>query len=219
MTSLLLEYEQQYSVITAEITSNIGRLGAVSIDDRRNLIVEINRGIDEAQELLEQIGLEINQNVDSTQRASQQTRLKSYHAELKRLEEDYNKAKIKPNPLLVDDSSSIDDFDIGISEDQKRRLLDNSERLERTGNQLQEGYRIAIETEEIGTQVLQNLHNQRETIQRSRNRLRETNADLGRSSRLMNMMIMRGLRDKFALYIIAVVFVIAITLTIYFSIK
>lgn len=146
-------------------------------------------------------------------------RLKSYQAELRRLEEDYNKSKIKPNPLLVDDSSSIDDFDIGASEDQKRRLLDNSERLERTGNRLEEGYRIAVETEEIGTQVLQNLSTQRESIQRSRNRLRETNADLGRSSRLMNTMIMRSIRDKFVLYIIGVVFIVAVSLTIYFSIK
>jgi len=146
-------------------------------------------------------------------------RLKSYQAELRRLEEDYNKSKIKPNPLLVDDSSSIDDFDIGVSEDQKRRLLDNSERLERTGNRLEEGYRIAVETEEIGTHVLQNLSTQRESIQRSRNRLRETNADLGRSSRLMNTMIMRSIRDKFVLYIIGVVFIVAVSLTIYFSIK
>ncbi|CAG9798327.1 unnamed protein product [Chironomus riparius] len=216
---LLEEYEQQFGQLSAEITSNIGRLSSVSIDDRRNLIVEINRGIDEAQEILEQIGLEINQNTDHSQRTSQQMRLKSYQAELRRLEEDYNKSKIKPNPLLVDDSSSIDDFDIGIPEDQKRRLLDNSERLERTGNRLAEGYRIAIETEEIGTQVLQNLSTQRESIQRSRNRLRETNADLGRSSRLMNTMIMRSIRDKFVLYIIGVVFIVAVSLTIYFSIK
>lgn len=163
--------------------------------------------------------MEINQNADHSQRSSQQTRLNSYQAELRRLEEDYNKAKIKPNPLLIDDSSSIDDFDIGLGEDQKRRLLDNSERLERTGNQLQDGYRIAIETEEIGAQVLSNLSSQREQIQRSRNRLRETQADLGRSSRLMNTMIMRSIRDKFVLYIIGVVFVLAVSLTIYFSIK
>lgn len=168
---------------------------------------------------MEQIGLEINQNADHSQRSSQQMRLKSYQAELRRLEEDYNKSKIKPNPLLVDDSSSIDDFDIGVSEDQKRRLLDNSEKLERTGNRLEDGYRIAVETEEIGTQVLQNLSQQRETIQRNRNRLRETNSDLGRSSRLMNMMIMRSIRDKFALYIIGGVFVLAVTLTIYFTVK
>lgn len=167
---------------------------------------------------MEQLSLEVNQNTDHSQRSSQQTRLQSYQAELRRLEEDYNKAKIKPNPLL-DDSSSIDDFDIGVNEDQKRSLLDNSERLERTGNQLQEGYRIAIETEEIGTHVLSNLAGQREQIQRSRNRLRETQADLGRSSRVMNTMIMRSIRDKFVLYIIGVVFVLAVSLTIYFSIK
>lgn len=167
---------------------------------------------------MEQIGLEINQNTDHSQRTSQQTRLNSYQAELRRLEEDYNKAKIKPNSLF-DDSSSIDDFDIGIGEDQKRKLLDNSERLERTGNQLQDGYRIAVETEEIGAQVLSNLSSQREQIQRSRNRLRETQADLGRSSRVMNTMIMRSIRDKFVLYIIGVVFVLAVSLTIYFSIK
>lgn len=120
---------------------------------------------------------------------------------------------------MLDDSSSIDDFDIGIGEDQKRRLLDNSEKLERTGNHLQEGYRIAIETEEIGTHVLNNLSSQREQIQRTRNRLRETQADLGRSSRVMNSMIMRNIRDKFVLYIIGVVFVLAVSLTIYFSIK
>ena len=103
------------------------------LDVRRNLIVEINRGLDESQELLEQIGLEINQNTDTQQKASQQTRLKSYQAELKRLEEEYNKGKNKSNSLLNSlDDSSLDDFDI--SENQKQRLLDNSERLERTGN-------------------------------------------------------------------------------------
>jgi vesicle transport through interaction with t-SNAREs 1 len=80
-------------------------------------------------------------------------RLNSYKAELKRLEEEYNKSKIKPNPLLsaLNDDSSLDDFDIGLAEDQKRRLLDNSDTLERTGNQLTDAYRLAIETEDVGT--------------------------------------------------------------------
>jgi vesicle transport through interaction with t-SNAREs protein 1 len=59
-----------------------------------------------------------------------------------------------------------------MNEEQKLRLLDNSERLERTGRQLTTGYRIILETEEIGSQVLQDLHTQRETIQKSRSRVR-----------------------------------------------
>lgn len=58
-----------------------------------------------------------------------------------------------------------------MQEDQKRRLLDNSERLERTGNYLQDGYRVAIETESTATQVLQDLHQQREQINRSRGKV------------------------------------------------
>lgn len=59
-----------------------------------------------------------------------------------------------------------------MNEEQKLRLLDNSERLERTGRHLTTGYRIILETEEIASQVLQDLHAQHETIQKSRSRVR-----------------------------------------------
>lgn len=150
------------------------------------------------------------------QKSSQQTRLKSYYAELKRLEEDYNNSKNSANYQYADEN--VDEFDDGMDENQKRRLLDNSERLERTGNQITEAYRLVVETGEIGSNVLKNLSQQRETIQRGRNRLRETNADLGRSGRLLNIMKMRSIRDKFALYIIAFVFILVIILTFYFTV-
>lgn len=159
--------------------------------------------------------MEIDQSTD-VQKSSQQTRLKSYYAELKRLEEDYNNSKNSANYQYADEN--VDEFDDGMDENQKRRLLDNSERLERTGNQITEAYRLVVETGEIGSNVLKNLSQQRETIQRGRNRLRETNADLGRSGRLLNIMKMRSIRDKFALYIIAFVFILVIILTFYFTV-
>lgn len=240
---LLEDYEKQYSILTAEVTSSIGRLNIATspgrcpissfvaicspisyflwnfLDVRRNLIVEINRGIDESQEILEQIGLEISQNYDAPEsmKKSQNTRLRSYKAELTRLEDEYNKTKSKTTVLNSLDDSSLEDFDI--TEDQKRSLLDNSERIERTGHNLDHAYRVAVETEEIGTHVLLNLSNQRDSIQRTRNRLRETNADLNRSSRVMNSMIMRSLRDRFALYLVGVVFFAGVTLTLYFTLK
>lgn len=112
-----------------------------------------------------------------------------------------------------------DDFDdVSIQDDQRQRLLENSERIERTGNRLNQGYRLALETEQMGAQVLQDLNHQRETIQNTRNRLRETNADIGLSSRVLNSMWMRGIRDKFILYIVGAVFVIVILVSLYFSI-
>lgn len=58
-----------------------------------------------------------------------------------------------------------------VTEEQKAKLLDNSDRIERTGKKLTEGYRILVETEQIGLNVQNDLNLQRETIQRSRNRV------------------------------------------------
>jgi len=60
---------------------------------------------------------------------------------------------------------------LNLKDEQKQRLLDNSERVERTGQQLRAGYRVLLETEEIGASVLRDLNVQRETIEKSRNRV------------------------------------------------
>ena len=60
---------------------------------------------------------------------------------------------------------------VNLREEQKQSLLGDSERLERTGNQLSSGYRVLLETEDISTQVLRDLNSQRETIQKSRSRV------------------------------------------------
>lgn len=107
--------------------------------------------------------------IETSKRQRCRTKLECYRAELKRLTLEYIKAR---SIKQVGYESADDLNDVRINGDQKQRLLDNSERIERTGRRLDEGYRVVLETQEIGTQVLQNLHEQRETIQRSRNRVR-----------------------------------------------
>ncbi|CAG00939.1 unnamed protein product, partial [Tetraodon nigroviridis] len=114
------------------------------------------------------------------------------------------------NELLGDDAGS--------SENQRAHLLDNTEKLERSSRRLQAGYQIAVETgynnqqslkggswarpEQVGQEVLANLHTDREKIQRARERrlspptlihpnrqLRETDANLGKSSRILTGML------------------------------
>lgn len=108
--------------------------------------------------------------IENSKRQRCRTKLDCYRAELKRLTLDYIKARsVKQGALGYE---SPDDFnDVRISNDQKQRLLNNSERIEGTGKRLEEGYRVIVETQQIGNQVMQNLHEQRETIQRSRNRV------------------------------------------------
>ncbi|XP_017059256.1 vesicle transport through interaction with t-SNAREs homolog 1A [Drosophila ficusphila] len=218
--SLLEQYEQQYASLIAEITAHIGRLQQQNNNsERHDLCSKIDASLPEAQELLEQMGLEVRE-LSPSQRSSFNGKLQVAQAELKRLQAEYRQTKDKQRSqanafTTLDLGDSYED--VSISTDQRQRLLDNSERIERTGNRLTEGYRVALETEQMGAQVLSDLHHQRETLQGARARLRETNAELGRASRTLNTMMLRALREKVVLYGVGVCFVVAVGVSLYLT--
>lgn len=214
MTSLIESYEQQYSVLTAEITANIGKLKVGNQEERDDLITEIQSNFTDAQDLLEQLELEVG----GSRQSHLNSRVACYRAELERIKKDFIACKVSDGrSSYVDVDETYDDWS-GVQE-QQRKLLDNSERIERTGKTLNEGFKVILETEQIGAEVLRDLSTQRETIQSARNRLRETDEHLNRSSRLMNSMIMRSLQERFALVVFFIIFGILICVGIYFYIS
>ncbi|TDG50361.1 hypothetical protein AWZ03_003266 [Drosophila navojoa] len=219
--SLLEQYEQQYAALIAEITAHIGRLQQ-NATERNELCTKIDASLSEAQELLEQMGLEVRE-LNPLQRSAFNNKIQVAQAELKRLQGEYKQTKDRlrsqANSFTTLDLAGGGDYyeDVAISNDQRQRLLENSERIERTGNRLTEGYRVAIETEALGAQVLSDLHHQRETLQGARARLRETNADLGRASRTLNSMMLRALREKVVLYGVGICFVVAVGVSLYLT--
>eukprot|EP00056_Hartaetosiga_gracilis_P000092 m.35836 g.35836 ORF g.35836 m.35836 type:complete len:176 (+) comp10054_c0_seq1:417-944(+) len=92
---------------------------------------------------------------------------------------------------------------------QKGAYMSNTERLDRTTQRLQDGHRMAQETTEVAIGIMDNLHDQRGTIQRSRGRLQRTDGELSRSRRLLNGMIARARRNK-----VVTMFIIGIALAL-----
>ena len=114
---------------------------------------------------LEQMGLEIR-DLNSTARTKYQTRIQSHSTELTRLENEFRQTKMlyaKQREELLGEFEETDD--------QSRQLIDNTERLERGNRRLESGYKIAIETEELGNSILTDLDHQRETMQKTRSRV------------------------------------------------
>lgn len=144
-------------------------------------------------------------------------RVESHRAELKRLTQEFQSAK-RPKEDVIDIGAE-ESWESSVTEDQKKRLLDASDKIDRTGRTLQNGYRMVLETEEIGSQVLKDLHDQRETIQRGRGRLRDTDAELGRGSRLLSGMIMRSLQQRLILAVVALALIIVMCFVVYYSFK
>lgn len=90
--------------------------------------------------------------------------------------------------------------------------------LERTGDSLARAESVARESEKIGTAVITELGEQRESLVRTRDRLDGTNQELKRASRILSSINRRVLTNK-CLLIFIIIFEIAILLgVIYYRI-
>ncbi|KAM4526784.1 vesicle transport through interaction with t-SNAREs homolog 1A isoform 4-T4 [Fundulus diaphanus] len=194
MSSDFETYEQDFGTITAEVTNKIGKIPKLSGEEKTQLVLNVDKQLEEVRELLEQMDLEVRE-IPIQSRAMYTSRLKSYKQEMEKLEKDFKRSRIAysdevRNELLGDDAISSEGQLIKLREE-RAHLLDNTERLERSSRRLEAGYQIAVETEQVGQEILSNLHTDREKIQRARERLRETDSNLGKSSRILTGMLRR----------------------------
>ncbi|XP_053496578.1 vesicle transport through interaction with t-SNAREs homolog 1A isoform X1 [Ictalurus furcatus] len=222
MSSDFEAYEQEFGTLTAEITNKIGRIPKLGGEDKTQLVLNVDKQLEEVRELLEQMDLEVRE-IPIQSRAMYNSRLKSYKQEVEKLEKDFKRSRIAysdevRNELLGDDGGSSESQLIKLREE-RAHLLDNTERLERSSRRLETGYQIAVETEQIGQEILSNLHTDREKIQRSRERLRETDANLGKSSRVLSGMLRRVIQNRILIFILGAILLLSIVLAIYFNLR
>ncbi|XP_075872333.1 vesicle transport through interaction with t-SNAREs homolog 1A isoform X1 [Nelusetta ayraudi] len=220
MSSDFEAYEQDFGTITAEVTNKIGRIPKLSGEEKTQLVLNVDKQLEEVRELLEQMDLEVRE-IPIQSRAMHNSRLKSYKQEVEKLEKDFKRSRIAysdevRNELLGDDGSSSENQLIKLREE-RAHLLDNTEKLERSSRRLEAGYQIAVETEQVGQEILSNLHTDREKIQRARERLRETDANLGKSSRILTAMLRRIIQNRVLLFILGAIIILTVILAIYFN--
>ncbi|VDK78228.1 unnamed protein product, partial [Anisakis simplex] len=146
-TSLLHDFEQQYSVQTAEITARIGRLSSLEKHERLNGIQQVQRLLVDVESLLEQMELSVRE-IDAS----------SYRNDKKQLDSELDKAigRLKENAdrdelMAFDNEISLDQHGNcnTVSKFQQDHLIENTERLERTSRRLHDTYRMVVETEQV----------------------------------------------------------------------
>ncbi|TMS39048.1 hypothetical protein L596_005638 [Steinernema carpocapsae] len=214
--ALLSQFEQQYSVNTADITAKIGRLQSLTASDRVAGIREVQRLLCDVADLLEQMELSVYElPAGSQERSKYDTRVKSYHSDKKQL--DIELQRVVERLHTGDDRNELFSLDDSISIDQQDQLIQNTESLARTSRKIQDTYRMVIETEQVGNEILGNLSSQRETISRARERMREADVDLTRSNKVLSQMIRRVIQNRLLLLIIAVFMMICLMYIIYKS--
>ncbi|TNN82395.1 Vesicle transport through interaction with t-SNAREs 1A [Liparis tanakae] len=101
MSSDFEAYEQDFGTITAELTNKIGRIPKLSGEEKTQLVLNVDKQLEEVRELLEQMDLEVRE-IPIQSRAMFNSRLKSYKQEIEKLEKDFvNRARVDPsNPAI-----------------------------------------------------------------------------------------------------------------------
>jgi vesicle transport through interaction with t-SNAREs protein 1 len=178
----------------------------------------VQGNIDEARELLDQMDLEIH-DIPSDVRPQYKQRLTSYKHELERLKKDFKQAQVAIGDETMMRGELFKRDELHTSEDQRALLLDNTDRLTKTSDTLDEGYRIAKETEDIGMDIIDTLQSDRDTLNRIRGRLRDTDSELSKGGRIVRRIGRRLIQHKIILAVVILVILVIIGLLIFGVVK
>jgi len=214
---ILRNYEQQFGILCADITSRISR--TIHLTDKNASVTSIEGLFSEAKEIIEQMELEIR-DINSIQKRSPEQKEKylniinGYKSELNKLELEFNnqiKSKRIPNSYEI----QLNDEDTELNELQ----LKNKSKINKMNSNLENGYKMVLESEEAGNTILSDLFSQREQMQRSRDRLREANLNLGKSSRIVGQMAQRLMQNKIVMFGMCAFLFLAVIVILYFVIR
>lgn len=209
---LFSNYETEFQLAYGEVSQNLDEFASLPPAEQRRTATSIQRAIDEAYEIIDQMAVEV-QSIPSSQRSKYNNKLRGYRSDIEKAKRRVKTLKdgIDRSELLGGASGANSEFngsDVGA--DQRQQLLAGQESLERSSERLRESQRIANETESIGANILTDLRGQREQIVNSRNTLTEADNYVDKSLRTLRSMARRMAANKIITYAIIAILVLLI---------
>lgn len=207
-SELFASYEADFKLVRADITQKLDQIPELSGEPRKAAIRAAERAVDEADEILGQMSLEIN-NIPSAQRSKIKPRLRNYAHDL-----DISRHSLVKHTQNLDRDalfgarSKSGSGDAVV--DQRQQLLSGTDRLERSSQRLRDSQRVANETEEIGASILGDLGRQREQIVNTHNTLNDSERFLDRSIKTLRGMARRMATNRMITIAIITVLVLLI---------
>ncbi|KAK3169106.1 hypothetical protein Dsin_000098 [Dipteronia sinensis] len=104
-----------------------------------------------------------------------------------------------------------------VSSDQRGRLLMTTERLNQSSDRIKESRRTMLETEELGVSILQDLHQQRQSLLHAHGTLHGVDDNISKSKKILTAMSRRMSRNKWIMGSVIIVLILAILLILYFK--
>lgn len=220
MSQVFEGYERQYCEVSANLSRKCTAAAALNGEQKKQKLSEIKAGLDDAEALIRKMDLEAR-SLQPSVKATLLAKLREYKTDLNNLKTEV-KRLTSPNANLAarDDllESGMADA-MMVSADQKGRLLMSTERLNHSTDRIKESRRTMLETEELGVSILQDLHQQRQSLLHTHNNLHGVDENIGKSKKILTAMSRRMSRNKWIIGSIIVALVAAIILILYFKLR
>ncbi|CAI8587966.1 unnamed protein product [Vicia faba] len=173
MSQVFEGYERQYCELSANLSRKCSSASLLSDkEEKLQKISEIKTGIDDADVLIRKMDLEAR-SLQPSVKAMLLAKLREYKSDLNNLKKEFKRL----TSPTADQAARDDLLETGradaylASSDQRERLTMSVERLNESSDRIRESHRTVLETEELGVSILQDLHQQRETLLSSHKRL------------------------------------------------
>lgn len=216
-SELFREYESDFQRLQESIEEQLQASRAVSAPDQNELhcLKEAERHIGRADQSLKQMEKEAR-GLPPNQRTSLEGTLTRYRTALSEQRRAVSDAKeqAQRRSLLGEDSSDGASV-IGKSSKDRERFRDVHGSLQDSTDKLQQAHRVALETEQVGIDVMSDLRAQREVINRTRGNVAEIGANVGQAKRMLEDMLRRAKANKL-ITIAAVIFLLIFTLVAFY---
>lgn len=175
-------------------------------EERKRLVRTFDERQVEAEEVLQGMEEELR-TAPSSYRNAMSTKLRMYRRDLGKLQRD-----MKTSAPGFGASNPMEGSHHGIYSSQNQQsthlqsqralLLQGTESLNNASQSIERSQRLANETEQIGTEIIEELGEQREQLDRTRNRLVNTGENLSRSRKILRAMSRRLVTNKLLLGVI-----------------
>lgn len=176
-------------------------------EERKKLVRVFDERQGEAEEVLQGMEEELRAAPPSFRNAMN-TKLRIYHRDLGKLQRDmkisapgFGSSSRPAEGSHHSIYSSQNQHSTSI-QSQRALLLQGTESLNNASQSIERSQRIAAETENIGTDIIEELGEQREQLDRARNRLVNTGENLSRSRKILRAMSRRIVTNKLLLGVI-----------------
>jgi len=209
------EYEREFVNITNIISRKIKQLPNFAGERKKVAVREFERELEEAEQLLQQ--MENDSNNDPALKVRASPKIKQYQADIVRFKKELSKAMTQTS-----NAQNREDLFAGASNDsqvqymdQRQNLLSGTDHLNQTTDRLNSTHRVALQSEQIGAGILTDLSGQRQQLLAANGRLDAVDDNVKRSRVILTGMARRVATNKLILGVIIILLLGANALAVY----